>query len=43
MRKKVVSVLSALMLVALVKCIGSCERAFPDDRLDYYWRLEDCI
>lgn len=40
MRKKVVSVLSALMLVALVMFIGSCERAFPDDRLDYYWRLD---
>lgn len=40
MRKKVVSVLSALMLVALVMCIGSCERAFPDDKLDYYWRLD---
>lgn len=40
MRKKVVGILSALMLVALVMCIGSCERAFPDDRLDYYWRLD---
>ncbi len=40
MRKKVVSVLSALMLVTLVICIGSCERAFPDDRLDFYWRLD---
>jgi hypothetical protein len=40
MRKKMVGILSALMLVALVMCIGSCERAFPDDRLDYYWRLD---
>ena len=40
MRKKVFSALSAIMLVALVMCIGSCERAFPDDRLDYYWRLD---
>lgn len=40
MRKKVAWFLSALMLVALVMCIGSCERAFPDDRLDYYWRLD---
>ncbi len=40
MRKKVIVALSALLLVALVLCIGSCERAFPDDRLDYYWRLD---
>ena len=40
MRKKVIAVLSALMLVALVMCIGSCECAFPDDRQDFYWRLD---
>lgn len=40
MKKKMVSVSSAIMLVALVMCIGSCERAFPDDRLDFYWRLD---
>ena len=40
MKRKVAPFLSALMLVSLVMCIGSCERAFPDDRLDFYWRLD---
>lgn len=31
------SVLS-VMAVAVVVC--SCEHAFPDDRLDFYWRLD---
>ena len=28
------------MLVSLIICIDSCVPAFPDDRLDFYWRLD---
>ena len=33
-------ILTALSLVALMTSVCSCEHAFPDDRLDYYWRLD---
>ena len=35
-----ISVLSALCLMVLVVFTGCMERAFPNDDLDFYWRLD---
>jgi hypothetical protein len=34
------SIISILVVLASVLMLGSCESAFPDDRLDFYWRLD---
>jgi len=36
-RKMMTAVLSAIMILTV---LCSCESAFPDDRLDFYWRLD---
>lgn len=36
-RKMMIAVLSAMMILTV---LCSCESAFPDDRLDFYWRLD---
>lgn len=39
-RKIYVTVLSVFSLMVLVLCSGCMEHAFPNDRLDFYWRLD---
>ncbi len=39
-RRIVIRVLSALSLLVLSVLAVSCEHAFPNDDLDFYWRLE---
>lgn len=39
-RKLYITVLSALCLMALVVFTGCMEHAFPNDDLDFYWRLD---
>lgn len=36
-RNMMIAVLSAMMILTV---LCSCESAFPDDRLDFYWRLD---
>ena len=41
MKKKVyITVLSVLLLLATAVLSGCMEKAFPDDDLDFYWRLD---
>lgn len=39
-RKIYITVLSVFLLMVLVLCSGCMEHAFPNDRLDFYWRLD---
>ena len=39
-RKTLITVLSVLSVVAMIVGISSCESAFPNDKLDFYWRLD---
>lgn len=39
-RKTLITVLSVLSVVAMVVGVSSCESAFPNDKLDFYWRLD---
>ena len=39
-KKKYITALSVLSLLVLTVCYGCCEHAFPNDKLDFYWRLE---
>lgn len=39
-RKTLITVLSVLSVVAMVVGGSSCESAFPNDKLDFYWRLD---
>ena len=39
-RKIYVTVLSVFSLMVSVLCSGCMEHAFPNDRLDFYWRLD---
>lgn len=37
---RIISLLAIISVVALALAVSSCEPAFPNDRLDFYWRLE---
>ena len=39
-RKIYIMVLSVFSLMVLVLCSGCMEHAFPNDKLDFYWRLD---
>lgn len=39
-RKIYITVLSVFSLMVLVLCSGCMEHAFPNDKLDFYWRLD---
>lgn len=39
-RKTLITVLSVLSVVAMGVGGSSCESAFPNDKLDFYWRLD---
>ena len=39
-RKKYITLMSVLSLLTLAVCSGCMEKAFPNDDLDYYWRLD---
>lgn len=39
-RKTLITVLSVLSVVAMGVGVSSCESAFPNDKLDFYWRLD---
>ena len=39
-RKIYITVLSVLSLLATAVLTGCCEHAFPNDDLDFYWRLQ---
>lgn len=39
-RKRYITALSALFVIALLGFTGCMEHAFPNDDLDFYWRLD---
>ena len=39
-RKIYITVFSVLSLLTLAVCTGCIEKAFPNDDLDFYWRLD---
>ena len=39
-RNKYITLISVLSLLTLAVCSGCMEKAFPNDDLDYYWRLD---
>ena len=39
-KKRYITVLSVFLLLVLALCTGCMEHAFPNDNLDFYWRLD---
>ncbi len=39
-KRLLIALASVLSVVAVAVGVSSCEHAFPDDRLDFYWRLD---
>lgn len=39
-KKRYITVLSVFLLLVLALCTGCMEHAFPNDDLDFYWRLD---
>ena len=39
-KRLLIALVSVLSVAAVVVSVSSCEHAFPDDRLDFYWRLD---
>lgn len=39
-KKKYITILSAFLFLTLIVCSGCMEHAFPNDDLDFYWRLD---